>query len=150
MKNLTFNQQCAEWIENLIPLLINLIIPIVLLLIYSALKYTVAKGRPQILWIDMSVEVPIDFLCVACTLVITNFIFHGNTMVGLVTGVILLLLTILVAWFGCWLRVSVLELHKEHKPSNKRIYFAIGLYALVIIWLSLVLWISNVLSVNHE
>lgn len=150
MEELTFNEQCIRWLEDSMPYITNLGIPIALLLIYSALKYTVAKGRSQILWIDMSVEVPIDFLCITSTLVITNFIFFGNSKVGLVVGVILLLLTILVAWIGCLLRTSVLELHKEVVPSKKRILFALCLYCLVIVWLGLVIWISNILSIIHE
>lgn len=150
MEKLTFNDLFIQWLEGAMPYLINLAIPIFLLLIYVALKYTVAKGRSQILWLDMSVEVPIDFLCIASTLVITNFIFLGNTQLGLVIGIILLLLTIFVAWLGCLLRSSVLELHKENKPSKKRIIFAIALYILVTIWLSFVIWISNLLSISHE
>ncbi len=149
MKYLSFNEQCVEWLEKSMPYITNLGIPIVLMLIYSALKYTVAKGRSKILWLDMSVEVPIDFLCITCTLVITNFIFFGNSKVGLVVGVILLLLTILVAWIGCILRTSVLELHKEAKPSKKRIGFAFCLYSIVIVWLCFVIWISNLLSMSH-
>lgn len=150
MQVLSFNEQFVTWLEKEIPLLTNLFIPIVLLLIYSGLKYTVAKGRTQILWLDMSVEVPVDFLCIACTLVITNFIFFGNTKLGLVVGLILLLLTIFVAWLGCILRTAVLELHKESKPSSRRILFAIILYVLVAVWLSLVIWISNILPISHE
>lgn len=146
---MTFNQQCLKWLEEFMPILTNLIIPILLLLIYSGLKYTVAKGRSQILWLDMSVEVPIDFLCIACTLEITNFIFGGNTKLGLVVGIILLLLTLFVAWIGCLLRASVLDLHKESKPSKKRVGFALGLYSLVILWLSLVIWVSNILSISN-
>lgn len=149
MKDLSFNEQFVGWLEDSMPYITNLGIPIVLMLIYSALKYTVAKGRPQILWLDMSVEVPIDFLCITSTLVITNFIFFGNSKVGLVVGVILLLLTIFVAWIGCLLRTSILELHKEIKPSKKRIGFAFCLYSLVIVWLCFVIWISNLLSISH-
>lgn len=145
---ISFKEQLIKWLEDSLPYLTNLVIPIILLLIYSALKYTVAKGRSQILWLDMSVEVPVDFLCIACTLVITNFIFFGNSKLGLVVGVVLLLLTILIAWIGCVLRTSVLELHKENIPSKKRIYFAIGLYVLVASWLFLVIWISSVISVK--
>jgi len=148
MQEMTFNQQCLKWLDGILPILTNLIIPIILLLIYSGLKYTVAKGRTQILWLDMSVEVPIDFLCIACTLEITNFIFWGNTKLGLVVGIILLLLTIFVAWVGCLLRASVLDLHKESRPSKKRVCFAFGLYFLVILWLSLVIWVSNLLSIK--
>lgn len=148
MNEPTINQQCVEWFQTTLPYFTNLIIPIVLLLIYSGLKYTVAKGRSQILWLDMSVEVPVDFLCIACTLVITNFIFGGNTNIGLVVGVLLLLLTIFVAWVGCLLRASVLELHKEIKPSNKRIIFFVILCILVIVWLSLVIWIGNIFKVT--
>lgn len=143
MKELTFNEICLKWLEDFLPYLTNLIIPIILLLIYSALKYTVAKGRSQILWIDMSVEIPVDFLCIACTLVITNFIFLGDTKIGLVVGIILLLLTIFIAWIGCLLRAAVLELHKENNPSKKRALFAIVLYVLVTLWLSLVIWVGN-------
>lgn len=150
MKELTSNGVCLLWLEEFMPYLTNLVIPIILLLIYSALKYTVAKGRSQILWLDMSVEVPVDFLCIACTLVITNFIFFGNTKIGLVVGIILLLLTIFVAWCGCLLRAAVLEFHKENNPSKKRILFAIALYVLVALWLSLVIWIGNILSISHE
>lgn len=53
MKYLSFNEQCVEWLEKSMPYITNLGIPIVLMLIYSALKYTVAKGRSKILWLDM-------------------------------------------------------------------------------------------------
>lgn len=139
-----------KWLEGILPFLINLVIPITLLLIYSALKYTVSKGKDQILWLDMSVEVPIDFLCIACTLVITNNIFGGNTKLRLVVGVVLLLLTILVAWISCLLRSSVLELKNETNPSKKRICYAIGLYALVFTWLFGVIWIGNLISEHNE
>ena len=129
-----------------IPYLKNLVIPTILLCIYALLKYTIAVGRKSVSWMDLFVELPIDFLCIITTLTITNYVFVGNSDEGLIVGISLLLLTLLIAIGACYVRRYICEKFRSQVRDGHPIIAMISLYAIVLNWVIFILCLSFSLS----
>lgn len=125
-----------------LPYIKNLIIPTVLLCVYSLLKYSIAVGRKNVSWIELLIEFPIDFLCVSSTLIITIYIFSIGMELPIIVGVVLLLISILLSIGSCFVRRYILDCCKS--SSNKGYPFIAGilLYIVVFGWVAFVLFCS--------
>lgn len=125
-----------------LPYIKNLIIPTILLCVYSLLKYTIAVGRKNVSWLDLLIEFPIDFLCVTSTLIITSYIFSIGEELPIIIGVVLLLFSILLAICACFLRRYISDCRKSGSLKGYPLCAGIVLYFFVFAWVVFVLFCS--------
>ena len=124
----------AVQIGKYLPYIKNLLIPTILLCVYSLLKYGIAVGRKNVSWVDLLIEFPIDFLCVSSTLIITSYIFSIGKEVPIIVGVVLLLISILLAIGACYFRRYISECCKSISPKGHPLIAGIFLYIVVFVW----------------
>lgn len=124
------------------PYVKNLAIPTTLLLIYSFLKYSIAVGRKSISLIGLLLELPIDFLCVVSTLIITLYIFSTGDESSIMVGVLLLLGSILIAIGACYLRRYIIDCRNSRSEKGHPILAGIGLYVSIFAWITLILFLA--------
>lgn len=129
----------ATYLGKSLPYIKNLLIPTVLLCVYSLLKYSIAVGRKKVSWVELSVEFPIDFLCVSSTLIITSYIFSTGDEIPIIVGVVLLLISILLAIGACFLRRYVSDCCNSSSNSGHPVLSGIFLYIVVFGWVAFVL-----------
>lgn len=132
----------AIQLGKLAPYVKNLAIPTALLLIYSFLKYSIAIGRKNISIIDLLLELPIDFLCVVSTLIITLYIFPTGDESSIMLGVLLLLGSILIAIVACYLRRYVIDCRNSRSKKGYPIWAGLGLYISIFTWITLILFFA--------
>ncbi len=125
-----------------LPYIKNLIIPTILLCIYSLLKYMIAVGWKNFTWVELFVELPVDFLCVASTLIITNYILLDGNEVAHYLGVILLLISILLTVLSCYWRRYICDCCHSPSKEGHPVIAGIGLYVAVFGWVFFVLCVS--------
>lgn len=131
-----------------LPYIKNLVIPTILLCIYSLLKYMIAIGWKNVTWVELFIELPIDFLCVASTLIITNYIFLGGIEVAIILGVVLLLISIFFAVVSCYLRRYIIDCCRSRMNNGHPIIAGLSLYFIVFGWVFFVLYFSYSLNNN--
>ena len=129
----------ALQVGKYLPYIKNLLIPTVLLCVYSLLKYAIAVGRKNVSWVELFVEFPIDFLCVSSTLIITSYIFSIGREVAIIVGVVLLLISILLAIGACFVRRYISDCCKSASKKGHPLISGILLYLFVFGWVGLVL-----------
>ena len=125
-----------------LPYIKNLMIPTILLCIYSLLKYMIAVGWKKFTWIELLIEFPIDFLCVASTLIITNYILQGGNEVALIVGVVLLLVSITLAIVSCYWRRYISDCYNSISEKGHPVLAGFGLYFFVFAWVFFVSCVS--------
>lgn len=143
MYYLFLQQHCgsvfAIQVGKYLPYIKNLLIPTILLCVYSLLKYSIAVGRKNVSWVDLLIEFPIDFLCVSSTLIITSYIFSIGKEIPIISGVVLLLFSILLAIGACFIRRYISDCRKSSSNSGYPIFAGIILYLIVFAWVVFVL-----------
>ena len=122
----------AVQIVKYLPYIKNLLIPTVLLCVYSLLKYFIAVGRKNVSWVELFIEFPIDFLCVSSTLIITIYIFSIGKEMPIIIGVVLLLFSIILAICACFGRRYIMDCYKS--SSNKGYPFITGIFLYLIVF----------------
>lgn len=122
-----------------LPYVKSLIIPTILLCVYSLLKYFIAVGWKNVSWVELFIELPIDFLCVCSTLIITNYIFSIGEEIPIILGVVLLLFSILFAIGACFIRRYISDCHNSSLNTGHPFIAGICLYLVVFGWVAFVL-----------
>lgn len=139
------NSIFAVQIGKYIPYIKNLVIPTILLCVYSLLKYTIAVGRKNVSWNELFVELPIDILCVTSTLIITFYIFSIGKEFAIIIGVVLLLISLLLAIGACYMRRYISECRGARSQDGHPIMAGVILYIFVLLWIFFISFCSIVM-----
>lgn len=128
----------------------SLVLPLLVIVIYTVIKYGYAINRKDIKIFHLLAELPIDFLSVGSTLLIASYIISQSPKLQQIHAMCFLLLTLLVT-FGCTTyRTYINELiEAPSTPDTEKAKSHIRkLWIFVIVWfvliLTLPLWISYI------
>lgn len=117
-----------------------LLMPLLLLLIFTSIKYLVAVGIDRIDFVDFFAEMAIDLLSIFSSFIIGRYFLESNTTVGLLTACKVLLFISVCVIFVCYIRRKVMSLRETSKKDvyKKIRSLIIGEYILDIVSLVLI------------
>jgi hypothetical protein len=148
MFNTLIIEAAATGTQNIgtsVSLWVTLIIPLIFLVLWSMIKYIVAIARKQIEWIQMLAEMPIDFLLIWATLLMSKYFVHQQDIMVIIIAFALILFSLVLAVFLCIYRQYILEKAGSianpdwDKVRNHLLYLWIG----VIVWLIIILIVPS-------
>lgn len=129
-----------------ISLWVTLIIPLFFLILWSMIKYIVAIARRQIEWIQMLAEMPVDFLLIWATLLMSRHFIHQQDIMVIIIAFALILFSLIIAVVSCIYRQYIVEKAGDvanpdwKKVRNHLFYLWIGVFVWLIIILFLPSW----------
>lgn len=142
MELLSIIQQSTEAARDLTdnsPALIlwtSLYIPLILLFIFSAIKYVVAIVRKNIRWGYMLAEIPIDLLSIFSSLILCKYIIPSPNILTTAIFFFAVLVSIFLAIIGCVMRCWIHDKIDESAPEYCKIILGtISMYIISGIWL---------------
>lgn len=107
-------------------LLSAMLMPIILLAIFSSIKYIVAVGVDKIDYCDFFAEMAIDFLSIFSSFIIGRFVIETNTQKGLIVAFIILALMAFCAIILCVVRRKVMELRATSEVNMKAVGWVVA------------------------
>ncbi len=129
-----------------ISLWVTLIIPLIFLILWSMIKYIVAIARKQIEWIQMLAEMPVDFLLIWATLLMSRHFVHQQDIMVIIIAFALILFSLIIAVVSCIYRQYIVEKAGDvanpdwRKVRNHLFCLWIGVFVWLIIILFLPSW----------
>lgn len=126
---------------------ISLICPIILLLIFSLIKYAVGIFRENIQWHRMFAEIPIDLLSIFSALILSRYFIADQSLLLIISACSLILLSILFAIGACIARTWIHNrLDWSSPPYCKIAISTVAMYIFTLGWLIVIfrfpIWIQ--------
>lgn len=100
-------------------LLSAMLMPLILLAVFSSVKYIVAVGVDNIDYYDFFAEMAIDFLSIFSSFVIGRFVIETNTQDGLITAFKIIALMAFCAIALCVVRRKVMAMRATSGVNMK-------------------------------
>lgn len=115
----------------------SLAFPLVVLVIYSMMKYAIGTDLKQIKKLEFFAELPIDVLSVGATLILSYHISNPGPKLVAGKAQTLLVFTLLIAFFECLLRQYSIQCQDNTDASIRRrsLWVIASLWFLSIVWL---------------
>lgn len=102
-------------------LLSAMLMPLILLAVFSSVKYIVAVGVDKIDYYDFFAEMAIDFLSIFSSFIIGRFVIETNTQEGLITAFKIIALMALCAIALCVVRRKVMAMRAISDVDMKNV-----------------------------
>ena len=102
-----------------------MLMPFILLVIVSSVKYIAAVGVDEIDYCDFFAEMAIDLLSIFSSFIIGRYIIETNTQAGLITAFKIIALMALFAIALCVFRRKVISMRSASSVSMKRVVWMV-------------------------
>ena len=102
-------------------LLSAMLMPLILLAVFSLVKYIVAVGVDKIDYYDFFAEMAIDFLSIFSSFVIGRFVIETNSQEGLITAFKIIALMALCAIILCVVRRKVMAMRATSDVNMRNV-----------------------------
>lgn len=128
-----------------VSLWVTLIIPLIFLILWSMIKYIVAIARKQIEWIQMFAEMPVDFLLIWATLLMSRYFVNQQDIMVIIIAFALILLSLIIAVGLCIYRQYIVEIAGDvSNPDWSKVRdHLLCLWGGVILWLIIILFLPS-------
>lgn len=98
-----------------------MLMPLILLVIVSSIKYIAAVGVNEIDYCDFFAEMAIDLLSIFSSFIIGRYIIETNTQAGLITAFKIIALMALCVIALCVFRRKVMSMRSASEVNMKRV-----------------------------
>lgn len=120
---------------------VTLIIPLIFLILWSMIKYIVAIARKQIEWIQMLAEMPVDFLLIWATLLMSRYFVHQQDIMVIIIAFALILFSLIIAVLSCIYRQFIVEKAGDvANPEWNKVR-----NHLFVLWIGVIFWLIIIL-----
>lgn len=126
----------------------SLICPVVLLLMFSLIKYSVGVVREKIQWYRMFAEIPIDLLSIFSALILSRYFIEDQSLLLIISACCFILLSVFLAILACVTRTWIHDrLDCSSPPYCKITISTIIMYIFILAWLIVIfrfpIWIQS-------